>query len=62
MTELEVLIQKLQERQNELLDSLGDGSAKDFAQYQYTVGKIQGLLTAQSIAKDLAKSTEYDDD
>jgi len=62
MTELEVLIQKLQERQNELLDSLGDGSAIDFAQYQYTVGKIQGLLTAQSIAKDLAKSTEYDDD
>ena len=62
MTELEVLIQKLQERQNELLDSLGDGSAKDFAQYQYTVGKIQGLLTAQSIAKDNEKSTEYDDD
>lgn len=62
MTELEVLIQKLVERHNELLDSLGDGSAKDFAQYQYTVGKIQGLLTAQSIAKDLAKSTEYDDD
>lgn len=62
MTELEVLNQKLVERHNELLDSLGDGSAKDFAQYQYTVGKIQGLLTAQSIAKDLAKSTEYDDD
>jgi hypothetical protein len=62
MSELEVLLQKLEERRIELLESMGDGSAKDFAQYQFTVGKIQGLLTAQLLAKDLARAQEYDDE
>ena len=34
MSELEVLLQKLEERRMELLESMGDGSAKDFAQYE----------------------------
>ena len=62
MTELEVLVQRLEERRMELLESIGGGGAKDYAQYQFTVGKIQGLLTARLLAKDLARAQEYDDE
>jgi len=52
---LEYLIQKIEERRREIETSLGDGAAKDYASYQYSVGNIQGLLTVKYIVQDLAK-------
>ena len=59
---LEYLIRKIEERRRDLETSLGDGAAKDFASYQYSVGNIQGLLTVRYIIEDLAKRMENADD
>lgn len=59
---LDYLTDKIEEERKSIIESLGDGSAKDYAEYQKAVGKVQGLLTAQSIIQDLAKNMEKFDD
>ena len=58
----EYLIRKIEGRRRDLEISLGDGAAKDFASYQYSVGNIQGLLTVRYIIEDLAKRMENHED
>jgi hypothetical protein len=58
---LEYLIRKIEERRRDLEISLGDGAAKDFSAYQYSVGNIQGLLTVKYLIEDLAKRMENAD-
>jgi len=55
---LEHLMKQIEERRNAILESLGDGAAKDFGSYQQAVGMVRGLLTAQSLIADLAKTME----
>jgi hypothetical protein len=55
---LEHLMSQIEERRNAIIESLGDGSAKDFGSYQQAVGMVRGLLTAQSLIADLAKTME----
>lgn len=55
---LEYLIHQIEERRTNIERSLGDGAAKDFSHYQYSVGNIQGLLTMKYIIEDLAKKME----
>ena len=59
---LEYLIRKIEERRKEIEISLGDGSAKTYDQYQYSVGNIQGLLTVKYLIQDLAKRMENAED
>ena len=59
---LEYLIKKIEDRRKEIEISLGDGSAKTYDQYQYSVGNIQGLLTVKYIIQDLAKRMENAED
>ena len=59
---LEYLISKIEERRIDIERNLGDGAAKDFSQYQYSVGNIQGLLTVKYIIEDLAKKMENGED
>jgi hypothetical protein len=59
---LEYLINKIEDRRRSIEISLGDGSAKDYSNYQYSVGNIQGLLTVKYIIEDLAKRMENDED
>ena len=59
---LGILWNQLEDRRKEIIEALGDGSAKDFAQYQQSVGKVQGLLTSQSLIQDLAKNMEMDNE
>lgn len=59
---LEYLIDKIEEQRKTIIESLGDGAAKDFGAYQQSVGMVRGLLTAQSLIIDLAKKMEnYDE-
>ena len=58
----ERLISQIEERRTAILESLGDGSAKDFGSYQMSVGMVRGLLTAQSLISDLARNIEEADD
>lgn len=59
---LELLVSQIEEQRIAILESLGDGAAKDYAAYQNAVGKVRGLLTAQSLISDLAKNMENFDD
>lgn len=59
---LEYLMAQIEERRKVLMENLGDGSAKDFGDYQMTVGTIRGFLTVQNMIKDLAKRMEHDED
>ena len=55
---LEYLIKQIEEQRKAIIESLGDGAAKDFGAYQQSVGMVRGLLTAQSLIADLAKKME----
>lgn len=60
---LELLMSRIADRRKTIEVGLVDGASKDYAQYQHSVGFIQGLATAESILKDLAKNMEtYDDE
>ncbi|NBS71711.1 hypothetical protein EBT31_22780 [bacterium] len=61
-TVLGVLVEKLKERERDLLESLGDGSAKDYASYRELCGHIRGLAEAQLLISDLAKKLEKEED
>lgn len=61
-TVLGVLVDKLKERERDLLESLGDGSAKDYASYRELCGHIRGLAEAQLLISDLAKKLEKEED
>ena len=63
MQTIELLDKKLEENIQQLVDSLSDGVAKDYAHYKELCGAIRGLRTAQREAKDLVrKLKEIDDD
>lgn len=59
---LELLMSQIEERRMAIIESLGDGAAKDLAAYKEAVGMVRGLLTAQSLIADLAKKMENFDD
>ncbi len=50
-------------RRIELMDFLGSGSAKDYAEYREVVGVLRGLLQANQNIEDLMdRAKEHDDD
>ncbi len=59
---LELLMSQIEDQRKNIVDSLADGSAKDFSGYKEAVGMVRGLLTAQSLIADLAKKMENFDD
>jgi hypothetical protein len=59
---LELLMSQIEERRKQIIESLGDGSAKTFEEYRYAAGMVRGLLTTQSLIADLAKRMESMDD
>lgn len=57
------LASKIEERHQQLIESLADGSPKDFAEYRYLCGTIRGLAFAQSEIQDLVRRIkEYNDE
>ena len=59
---LDHLYQKLNDQIKELRESLGSGTAKDYAEYKELCGAIRGLRTAQREAKDLVRKLKEIDD
>lgn len=50
-------------RRMELMDFLGSGSAKDYAEYREVVGVLRGLLQANQNIEDLMdRAKELDDE
>lgn len=59
---LEHLMEQIEERRKAIVESLGDGNAQSYEEYRYSAGMVRGLLTAQSLITDLAKTMEEFDD
>ena len=55
---LQYIVSKLEEQRTDLQDSLGEGVAKDFPEYQKLCGIIRGLDLAKLIVTDLADRLE----
>jgi hypothetical protein len=59
---LDYLRGKLQEELKSVEESLAQGVAKDYAEYQNLCGVIRGLLTAQREINDLLRRVKEHDD
>lgn len=59
---LDVLLQHIDEERVRMVEDIGEGKAKDYAQYQFAAGVIRGLLIAQRHIMDLAKRLEIADE
>ena len=61
-TALDVVIKELEERRETIAQALVSGAAKDFAEYKFMTGEVQGLSRAHAFITDLVKRMENDDD
>jgi hypothetical protein len=59
---LELLISRIAERRKEVLGSIAEGSAKDYAHYQSAVGYIRACDTIQGIIADIINTMENSDE
>jgi hypothetical protein len=59
---LELLISKISERRKEVLGSIAEGAAKDYAHYQSAVGYIRACDTIQGIIADIVDRMENSDE
>lgn len=61
-TVMELLQKKLEDRKQLIVESLGSGAAKDYAEYRDLCGMIRGLTTAQQEIEDLVRKLKDEDD
>jgi hypothetical protein len=59
---MELLQRKLEERKKLVVESVGNGAAKDYAEYRDLCGVIRGLTTAQQEIEDLVRKFKDNDD
>jgi hypothetical protein len=62
MRELEIILQKINDRLESLQESLGTGEAKNFDEYQNACGVIKGLLFVRRDILDLKNNLENSDE
>ena len=62
MTGLEVLLKQLDEKAQQLQDSIVNGNLEDFADYKKLCGEVRGLLTARGYVLDLKDRLEKSDE
>ena len=53
---------KLQQRLDDLRESVANGNAKDFEHYRHMTGEIQGILFGIETLKSLLERHEHGDD
>jgi len=52
----------IQEERLRIIEDLGDGKAKDHAEYKYSCGVVRGLLMANTTIAEMAERLEDSDD
>ena len=62
MTELEVILKKINEHESNMISALAHGSCKDFGEYQRICGVIHGLNLAKTELEDLRRKLEKSQD
>lgn len=59
---LKHLSKALQEERLRIIEDLGDGKAKDLAEYKYSAGVVRGLLMANNLIAETAERLENSDE
>lgn len=59
---LEIIKQKINEKQAQMSYAISSGAAKDFAEYRAMCGEVRGLSLAEGYILDLANQMERNDD
>jgi hypothetical protein len=62
MTAIELVIQQIDEKVQQLKDHLTTGNVDDFNEYKRLCGEVRGLLTAKGYTLDLKQRMESSDD
>lgn len=57
-----LLAERIGEERRVILEDMGMGRAKDFAQYQHSSGVLLGFMKVQSLIADMMKSNWEDGD
>jgi len=61
-TAFDVVIKEIEERRESIAQALISGSAKDYSEYKFMTGEIQGLSRAHAFIIDLVRKMENDDE
>jgi len=61
-TAFDVVVKEIEERRESIAQALISGSAKDYAEYKFMTGEIQGLSRAHAFITDLVRKMEDDDE
>ncbi len=61
-TAFDVVVKEIEERRESIAQALISGSAKDYAEYKFMTGEIQGLSRAHVFITDLVRKMENDDE
>lgn len=59
---LEIIKEKINEKQAQLAHAMSEGAAKDYAEYRAICGEIRGLSLAEGFILDLADQMERNND
>jgi hypothetical protein len=59
---VDLLVQDIDKKVNQLQEALGAFAAQDFAGYSKMCGEIKGLLTARQYMTDLTRNLEHSDE
>jgi len=59
---LRLLIKQIDDKVELLREAIGNGSARDYAEYKGMVGEVKGLLTCRLNITDLLDKLEDSDD
>jgi hypothetical protein len=59
---LELVLEQLKEKRQQLIEAVATNSCRDFAEYQKLCGEIRGLSIAEGFILDLTKLMEQSDD
>jgi len=62
MNALDVLIQQINEKIEQLKEGVSNGNAQSFEEYKKICGEIRGLLTAKQYTLDLKQRMENSDE
>jgi hypothetical protein len=62
MTGLEVLLEQIDEKAQQLQNSIVNGNLEDFADYKKLCGEVRGLLIARGYVLDLKDRLEKSDE
>ena len=61
-TAFDVVIKEIEERRESIAQALISGSAKDYAEYKFMTGEVQGLSRVHAFITDLVRKMENDNE